>query len=128
MFRFCIPIHFSRDLRVGLPTLRNELYSPQSKELTILQLFMEENWMECMNTIVELAKSRHASGIPLSFERVTVRGWGLPTLTEGAGGMGRCSGLPPGVVRKVKMWRGSSFRQMVKNISPDIAQSISCIY
>ena len=84
--------------------------------------------MEWMNTIVEFAKSRHASGIPLSFERVTVRGWGLPTLTEGVEGMGRCSESPPGVVRKVKMWRGSSFRQMVKNISLGIVQSISYTY
>lgn len=54
---------------------------PPIKELAILHPVMEFNEEECMEAIVELAKSQHAKGIP--FERVTVRAEMVPaTMAE----------------------------------------------
>ena len=60
----------------GIDGLEQPVVFPQTKELTILHLLMEEDEMECMNAIMELAESHHALRIP--FERITVRARNLP--------------------------------------------------
>ena len=62
---------------LGLGHLVEPVVFPQIKELMILHPSMEVDEVECMNAIVELAKSQRALGIP--FESVTVHTWKLPT-------------------------------------------------
>ena len=57
----------------GLCRLGQPISFPQIKDFKILYPSMGIDEMECMNAIVELAKSQHALGIP--FECVTVRTW-----------------------------------------------------
>ena len=60
----------------GIDGLEQPVVFPQTKELTILHPLMEEDEMECMNAIMELAESQHALRIP--FERITVHARNLP--------------------------------------------------
>ena len=55
----------------GLDRLERPIPFPWIKELKILYPSIRVNEVECMEAIVELAKSQHTFGIP--FERVTVR-------------------------------------------------------
>ena len=67
----------------GLSRLLQPLAFPQTKELKILYPSIGARAIEaaCAETIVELAKSQHALGIP--FERVTVRTFDpLPEMAE----------------------------------------------
>ena len=60
----------------GLDDSEQSVVFPQVKKLTILHPMMEDDEVECMNAIVELAESQHTQGMP--FERVTVRTRSLP--------------------------------------------------
>ena len=53
---------------------------PHIRHLTISHPSMEGGKDECMDAIVDLAKSQHARGMP--FERVTVRAESLPAAME----------------------------------------------
>ncbi|KAF9783919.1 hypothetical protein BJ322DRAFT_885769 [Thelephora terrestris] len=56
--------------------LEQPIVFPQIRELAILHPLMDDDEMECMDAIKELAMSQYMLGVP--FERVTVRMWSLP--------------------------------------------------
>ena len=71
---------------------------PSIKKLAVLYPEMKINRDECINAVLELAKSQHAKGVP--FERVTVRAkFLIPTMMEERlmqwVGEVVCSGYPP---------------------------------
>jgi len=62
----------------GSPNTERLVVFPQIRELVISHPSHPHNGERCMATILELARSRHAPGIP--FERMTVRMKRLPTV------------------------------------------------
>lgn len=74
--------HFDLGVFFSPPSKQVELpVFPQTKKLGILYPMMGRNQKECMDAIVELAKSQHERGMP--FERVTIRTKAIPaTIAE----------------------------------------------
>jgi hypothetical protein len=56
--------------------LEQPIVFPQIRELAILHPLMDDDEMECVDAIKELAMSQYILGVP--FEHVTVRMWSLP--------------------------------------------------